>query len=176
MITEHPDLPMKIYAPILVSGLLTACTPTSAPHLPRTAYRLALQPAYLQTAVSTYLRTAHLPKDSAFVRLVFFETISHQYTYFSASSLRPNYQLAQPEGWFIHEGVLVVVMQAGAFYRRNAQIEKEVDYQLDSLRVKLSSSDNAIVEPSGQRLIYCLRTKSSAWDDNFDKVADGECD
>jgi hypothetical protein len=167
---------MKVYAGILVLGLLAACTPGNSPLLPRTAYRLALQPAYLHPAVSTYLRTAHVPKDSAFVRLVFFETISHQYAYFSASSFRPNYQLAQPEGWFIQEGVLVVVMQAGDFYRRNTQVEKEVDYQLDSLGVKLKSSAGALVEPSGRRLRYCLRTKASAWDDNFYKVADDECD
>jgi hypothetical protein len=115
---------MKVYAGILVLGLLVACTPGNSPLLPRTAYRLALQPAYLHPAVSTYLRTAHVPKDSAFVRLVFFETISHQYSYFSTSSFRPNYQLAQPEGWFIQEGVLVVVMQAGDFCRRNTQADK----------------------------------------------------
>jgi hypothetical protein len=167
---------MKVYAGLLVLGLLAACAPGNSPPLPRTAYRLALQPAYLRTAVSHYLRTARLAKDSAFVRLVFLETITHQYTYFSASPLRPNYQLAQPEGWFIQEGVLVVVMQAGDFYRRNTQVEKEVDYQLDSLRVKLRSGAGAIVEPSGRRLSYCLRTKASTWDDNFYKVADDECD
>jgi hypothetical protein len=166
---------MRIYVGLLCLGLLPTCTPGSAPST-HTTYRLTLHPGYLHAAVHDYLQAARLPKDSAFVRVVFLETITHQYVYFSETSLLPNYQLAQPEGWFIQGGVLMVVMQAGEFYQRNSQVEKEVAYQLDSLKVKLTSNAGATVEPSARRLSYCVQTKAITWDDEVMKLADDECD
>jgi hypothetical protein len=172
------SVPVKRVARLLALAGVGACSPSAQPSVPpHTEYRLALKPAYLRQAVGTYLRTARVPRDSAFVYLVVVETISHQYSYFSSASIRPRYELGQPEGWLIQDGVLVVVMQAGDFYRRNPRVEHEVDYQLDSLGVHLGSgSVGMIEEPGGQRLSYCLRSKSLVWDNWFYKVADDLCE
>ena len=161
---------MKLLLCFLV--LLTNC---SGKELNTYKFELNLKEVYVKKAISELIRSRKINKDSCILRVVFAETLTHQYAYVSPSTLKPNYNNFEPEGWLTIDGVFIIICQSGNFYKRNNDIIIEIDSTINNSKINLSSNEGAIVEPAGTRIIYCLRTGLVETDNNFYKVSDEEC-
>ncbi len=155
----------------IIAALLSNCSGEKVTNF----YKVKISNEHFASKLNEFIIQNKLDDKKSIVRVVFLETVSHQYMYVSPSHFKPNYKYFEPEGWLISNNVLVLVCQNGNFYQRSDFVKQEIDREIKTLSIKLAEPGATIVEPDGTRYSYCIKSKKIEVDNVFDKLPDDEC-